>query len=256
MINKIIKKLGERIITGSIFLATVFSNYSYADDILKGVKGKTNWQMDERIAYSKSKDNIETITNNLIIKYWGGDKIGKWGFINLPYKSVDSPNGNNNGLGDISVGIGPRGIIKNIHCLVYSGLTLPTGSSEAKIPLGNGRYDVKFGGLFTYLTTNKTFEINAALEYNFTGENKSNINPPNEKYFGIIAGGKLTDNIRFATGITDLIKENKDYLANWRGVIRYTLNPTTHFEAVGDIGLRSRNIEKGKVIGIYIRKDF
>ena len=105
-------------------------------------------------------------------------------------------------------------------------------------------------------STYKTFEINAALEYNFTGENKSNINPPNEKYFGIIAGGKITEKIRFATGITDLIKENKDYLANWRGVIRYTLNPTTHFEAVGDIGLRNRNIEKGKVIGFYIRKDF
>jgi hypothetical protein len=251
-----IKKLRNYILALSLALVTTFSYSSskaYADDIFKGVKGPTNWQTDERVSLSKNEKNVKTLTNNLILKYWDGKELGKYGFLSLPYSFIDSPDGSDNGLGDISVGFGPRGAIKNLHWFLYETFTLPTGDSEGKIKLGNGRVDTKFSGLATYMTSDKTLEIDGSLEYNFTGKNKGGVNPPNEVSMGLLGGGRFTNRIRFATGVTGLIKDNGDYLLNSRSVIRYTPSQELHFEFVGDWCLENEDIPRKNGIGFYLR---
>ena len=94
------------------------------------------------------------------------------------------------------------------------------------------------------------------MEYKITGENKLDINPPNELYGGLLAGGKLTEKIRFATGVTGLLNENHDYVLNSRTVLRYTFSKRVHLEAVFDKGLESRDMPKGSSIGIFVRYNF
>ncbi|MBI2129309.1 hypothetical protein HYU07_03645 [Candidatus Woesearchaeota archaeon] len=227
------------IAAGGLCLMTALLSNVRADDIFKGLRGPTNWQLDERIAYSRNEKNVETVTNNLILKYWDGDEFGKFGFISLPYKFIDSTNLSENGLSDISIGAGPR------------GRTFPTGNKG----LGNERYDLKTSILATYLTADKKYGLDGILEYAFTGENKKDINPPNETYLGLLAGRKITDKIRFATGPTSTVKDNGDYIANWRAVIRYTVSPKLHFELVGDKGIDGHNIPESTGIGLYVRRN-
>lgn len=236
--------------------AGFYSTRVHADDILKGVKGPTNLQIDYRVSLSKNEKNIETIANDVILKYWDGDKFGKWGFVNTPFKYIDSSSGSDKGLSDISVGFGPRGRIDNFHWLSYLAFTFPTGDSEGEIQLGNGRLDTKIGLIPTYLFNNGTYEIDSLLEYNFTGENKKGINPPNVVYGGLLFGRKITDKLRLAIGFTDLIKENGDYSLSSRSVLRHTFSSTLHLELVGDIGVKSKNMPQSNSLGIYIRYNF
>lgn len=223
-----------------------------ADDIYKGVRGPTNWQLDERIAYSRNEKNAEAVTNNIILKYWDGDEFGKFGFISLPYKSIDSNNLSENGIGDISIGLGPRGRIGNLHWMLPLTSTFPTGNNG----LGNERYDLKTIILATYLTSDKKYELDWISEYAFTGENKKDINPSNEIYIGLLAGRKITDKIRFATGFTDLNKEGGDFLVNSRSVMRYTVSKELHFELVWAIGVDNKNIPKDNTVILQARYNF
>ncbi len=251
----LLRKLGVCALAGSLYLTTSMLN-SYANDMFIGVRGPTNWQLDVRATYSENEKNIETITNNLMLKYWDGNKLGKWFFVSVPYKFVDSLQGSNKGIGDITIGLGPRGRINYIHWFLYGALMLPTGASEEKVPLGNGRLDIRTGVFATYLTGSKNFEIDGSLEYNFTGENRKNINPPNELSLGLLAGGKITEKIRFATGLTDLIKENGNFLLNSRSVLRYTVSKGLHFELVIDKSIYKDSIPNGTSIGVFARYNF
>ena len=246
MINNLSKILKNYVLVGSLALATVFPSSALANDIFKGVRGPTNWQLDERVIYSKNEKNLEILTNNTILKYWDGNKFGKWGFISLPYKLVSSKKGSKNGLGDITIGIGPRGRIDNFNWFLYGALKFPTGDSKGKIALGNGKYDKKIGFLLTYLSTNKKFEVDGSLEYNFT----------REKSIGLLVGGEITDKIRFATGLTNMIRENGDYLLNSRSVVRYKVSRNLHFEVVGDLGINSKNVLKRKNLSLFVRYNF
>lgn len=125
----------------------------------------------------------------------------------------------------------------------------------------NGRINRKFWGqkfsLFTtYLTADKKFHIDSALEYTTTGENKNNINLPNEIYAGMLIGGEIIPSLRLAAGITHFRKENSDYLTNTRAVLRYTFSPSFHLELVGDLGIESRNIPEGFSLGLFLRYNF
>ncbi|HEA46384.1 MAG TPA: hypothetical protein ENH99_01230 [Candidatus Pacearchaeota archaeon] len=250
----LISKLRSYILAGSLTLAPVFAADAYAQDIFIGRRGPTNAQLDGRISYSQSRNGTRTLANSMIFKYWDGDRFGKWGFVSLPYKFIDSPNGHNDGLGDISIGFGLRGRINNFHWFSYGALMLPTGDSEG-IALGTGRYDKRMGLLTTYLTPDKKFEIDGLLEYKVVGENREGINLPNELKTGFIAGGEITDKIRFATGLTGLIRET-NCLINSRSVIRYTSSRSLYFELVGDVGINSRNTTTGKSIGFQARYNF
>jgi len=257
MIYNLTKKLKNYVLAASLFLATAFfSLKSYANDIFVGMRGPTNFQIDERISWSKNNKNIETIINSLILKYWDGDKSGKCIFVSIPYKFVNSPKGSNNGLGDISVGFGPRGRFDNLHWFFYPSVIIPTGNSKDKVPLGNGRYDIKFTYLSTYLRDDKKFEIDGLLGYTITGKNKKDINPPNELSAGLLAGGKIMNNTRFAAGLTYLINGSNDYLLNSRSVVRYTASSSLHFEFIADIGLKSKIIAKGNEMALFTRYNF
>ena len=133
---------------------------------------------------------------------------------------------------------------------------MPTGDSRGKIAIGNGRYDTKIGVNATYLTQDKNLEIDASLDYNFSGENKKGANPPDEFSFGLLGGGKVTEKVRFATGIAGLVKEDGSHVVNSRSVARYTVSPSLHFEAVGEVGIQSRDIPRGVGGGIFARYNF
>ena len=234
-------------------LALSLSNNAKADDIFKGIRGPTNFQADARLTYSKNERNIESLTNNFILKYWDGEgaDAGKFAFINLPYRLATFPN-SNVGFGDITLGAGPRGKIQELNYFLYGALTIPTGNSK----LSNQRHDIRAGTFMTYLTKDKKFHIDGALEYNFTGKNNSGINPPNEFYSGILVGGVISDKIRVATGLTDLVKNNGDFMLNSRSVFRYTFSPSMHFEFVGDVGIKNKNMPKFNSLGIFARYNF
>ncbi len=235
---RLIKKLKNYVLL--LALVTTFSpGKSHADDIFKALRGPTNWQIDSRLIYSKK--DIETLTSKLILKYWDGDKFGKWGFISLPYESV----GSHKGLGNISIGSGPWGKIGNVGGFLYGALTFPKGNRKV--------IDKKVGILSTYITPDKKYELDAIVQYTWAGEN---INSTNETYIGLVGGGKITDKIRMVTGLTALIKENGNYFSKSRSVVRYTFSPTLHLELVGDIDLINKNIPHGNVISLFSRYNF
>jgi|SRR3989338_7994532 len=249
MINNIIKKLEKYFLIGALYLATASLDIVYADDFSKGARGPENRQLDVRTTYSVNEKDVETITNNVILKYWDGDEFGKFAFISIPYKFINSPKGSDNGIGDISLGLGPRGRIDNLHWFLYGSLTFPTGEAG----LGNKRDDAKAGALATCFIDEKRFEIDGILEHNFTGENNSGTNPPNETYAGFLVGRKVTKKTRAGIGLTELIKDNGDYITNWKVALRYTASPKLHFELVGDKGIYSRNMSESTGIGLFTR---
>ena len=206
--------------------------------------------------YKENEMGVKTFGNNIILKYWDGENIGKWGFIHLPYAFITKNKEENQGFGDISFGGGPRFTLNNFHVFPTSSLKLPTGNFSDKILLGDGRYDLKFSLFATYLTVNKKFHIDGALEYNITGENKNNINPPNEIYTGILVGREIIPSLRLAAGITHFRKEDNSYLTNTRAVLRYTFSQSFHLELVGDLGIESRNIPEGFSLGLFLRYNF
>ena len=254
MAYHLVKKLKNCILAGILGSIILIPSNVSADSIFKGLRGPTNWQLDERIIYSKNEKNVEAITNNLILKYWNGDELGGWGFISCPYKYISSSEGSDNGVSDISIGLGPRGRIDKFNWFLYGALAFPTGNFENK--LGNGRFDKKIGYFVTYLTTNKRFEIDGSLEYNFTGENKKEINPPNELASGLVTGGKLSNRVRFVSGLTGLIKEDEDYSLGLRLATRYIVSKSLHSELVYDKVIDSKNIPKSSSISLFFRLNF
>src|SRR3989344_3510490 len=132
------------ILIGSLILAIAPHTKAYADDILKGAKTPTNWQFDQRVSYSSQEkknkitgkeEKTRVLTTNTLLKYRSdGDKLGVWGFTNLPYKSIDAPTGKESGIGDFTIGVGPRGRFGNLYWQLYTSLTMPTGETEGKVP--------------------------------------------------------------------------------------------------------------------------
>jgi len=232
------------LLVGAMFLD---NHPAQADDIAVGMKGPTHWQLDGRFFYAE-KPGVRTETNTAIIKYWD-DKY--FGFAAPSYKWTDSPAGYENGLDSIKLGFGPRGTIKlengNLHWMAHGVLTIPMASASG--------YDMAVDLLGTYLSNDKKFEADGKIEHKFTGTNESGINPADETYFGVLAGGEIAKNTRLAAGPTFLYR-NGDYLLNGRAVLRYTFSPEMHIELVGDIGLDSSHIQEGHSIGLQLRRNF
>ena len=222
--------------------------------IFQGLRGPTNLQLDERLSFSKNENGVGLLTNILILKYWDGSKFGKFGFVSIPYKFIDSPNGSGRGFGDVSIGIGPRSSIKNLNLIPYFSLTFPTGESK-NIATGNGRIDKKAGIAITYLFNNKNAELTSSFEYNNTGRNRDRVNPPNEVSMGFVAGYKM-GRIRTATGLVDLVKGNGDFLLNLRNGIRYTLSPKLHYVLYGDLSIKNKAIPRNKGVSTFVRYNY
>src|SRR3989344_40043 len=240
-----------------LFFATmtsISSSRAHGQTIFQGMRGPTNLQLDERLSFSKSEQDVNVLANNLILKYWDGSNFGKFGFINIPYKFIDSQNGSNSGMGDISIGVGPRGTIKNLNLIPYFSLTFPTGETKG-IATGNGRVDKKVGMAATYLFHDRNAELTSSFEYNSTGKNHHGINPPNEVSAGFITGYKF-GKIRTATGLVGLVKGNGDFLLNLRNGIRYTLSPKLHFELYGDLSVKNKTIPRNKSLSAFVRYNY
>lgn len=248
-------KLVNHIIKSALIAGIGLSSLAHADDIYKGVRGPTNIQLDSRVSYTENEQNVKMTIGNVILKYWDGDKLGIWGFLNLPYKNISNPSKSAQGLGDVFLGAGPRGRIKELHWISYAGAILPTGDKKSKPSLGNGRTDTKIGLIGTYLRNDKKYELDGIIEKSFTGENDSGVNPPDELYVGMLGGGKITKKLRFATGATALIKSNHDNVVNLKAVFRYILSPKLHFEFALDKGVSGKNIPKSKSVGFYMRNN-
>lgn len=243
-----IKQLKKYIFGGALVLSSL--SIAKADDIFKGVKGPTNFQVDKRIQYSKNDKNIEVLTNNLILKYWDGDNLGLFGFANFPYKKIND----NNGFGDFTIGFGPRARVNDLHFLSYISLTCPTGDFNKN--LGNGRYDKKIGLFTTYLNKSNGYDINNVVEYNFAGINEKGITSPNELYLALFSGKEISDKLRIGLGLTDLIKQNYDYDLRFRALVRYTASKLLHFELIGELPVSTKNISKNKGVGVFMRYNF
>lgn len=235
----------------AVVLAVLSAESAQGQTIFQGKKGPTNFQLDERISFSRNEQNVNTMGNNLILKYWDEDK---WVFVNVPYRFIETRNGSNQGLGDVSFGVGPRGVIGNAEILPYLALTLPTGETKG-IATGNGKLDKKVGVAATYLFYNKNAELTSLLEYNNTGRNYNGINQPNEISVGGLVSYKI-DEVRVAIGLTGLVKGNEDFLLSFRNGIRYTLSPRLHFEFYGDVSIDNKTIPKNKGISAFVRYNF
>ncbi len=228
-----------------IALALSTASLSHGSDIYQGMRWPTPLQLDERVTYSKDEFGKEGITNILMLKYIDGNKIGKWCFVSLPYRHVSFNGESNSGLGNASIGCGPRGSAGNFHWISYGGIVFPSTAEEGNLPLGNSRFDTKLGMFGTYISPDKRFDIDGSFEYSFTGKTDGH-NVPNEANIGLVYGRKITDKIRLASGFTEFTRDNGDYMLNSRSVMRYTPSSNFHLELLVDLPLDNKAIPKTK----------
>lgn len=229
-----------------------------ASDIFIGGRGPTNFQIDTRLSYTEKTDNKGNKTasfgDNEILKYWDGKEIGVFGFINGSAKSIDNGKEKSTGLGDLVLGIGPRGTADlgkygTLDWISYLGASLPTGDEKLKPALGNGRYDLKAGLFSTWLSKQKNWGVDFSSEYTRAGK-VDGIKGKDEINFGLLGERKLNDQFRLALGLVGKLKESpKENIQDWdltvapRAVLRYTPKNTKrwHLELIGDY-------DPGKVI--------
>jgi hypothetical protein len=207
MLEKLVNSLGRLALAGSMLL--VPSN-AHADDLYKGVRGPTPWQLDLRFGHSANEEESRS-TALSVLKYWDGDEIGGWGFVALPYALVPK-----SGLSGFSIGGGLRGRIKNFHFLSYS-----------KFTRSQGKYKSNIGAFFSTFSQDGKYEITGSVDY---GINDHTLNA------GFVAGGNITERIRLAPGFK-VTKNKEGYVVDNRWVLRYTHSKKLHFEVLQDFGL-------------------
>ncbi len=222
MKNKLKQILGASLLFGALNVN--------AQSIFNGLRGPTEIQVDDRVSYSSREaqngNKNEQIGNNLILKYWDGKERGVFGFVNMPYKEIESGDQTSKGLGDVSFGIGPRFERKvgenKLGILSYAGASLNTGDEKSKPALGTGRNDFKVGMLGTVLGNSGKYETDFAIDYTLTeGQSVSD-----EINGGIVLGSRLNKNFRGAVGPLFGYKidgrNDGDYSLNGRVNFRFT----------------------------------
>jgi len=220
-----------------------------ADDIFKGMRGPTNWQLDVRAAHNEN-DHSTTNTGTAILKYWDGDEFGKWFFANLNYKELNTRSTVTSGLSDVTIGGGPRGRMGNLHILPYGAVTIPSGSD-----VSSERTDTRAGILATYLAEHEAFEIDGSFERVWTGTNAKGFNAPDEYAAGAIVGGRTSQRTRLAGGIAGTFRDNGEYETRVRAVWRGTRSKVEHLEIIVDIGLKAHGLPKHSGVTIIYRRN-
>lgn len=225
-------------VTGLALLTSV-----QAENFMRGTRGPTNWQFDNRFKLAEQENNgtkTTSFSDTISIRYWNGNTKGIFSYIALPYKIIDNNGHKSNGLGDLGIGIGPRGTIKNnfgsFHYASTIGLQLPTGD-EGKTPkLGTGRTDLRFSIGVTYLTPSQKTEVDASFDYIRAEKDASD-----DILFGIAAGQQIHKKIKTGLGILGNIKyseiKDKGEKFTLRGIMRYTYSPRWHTELWLDKGI-------------------
>lgn len=271
MDGSLTRKINRCMLAGVGALAMAFSGFSnpaLADDILKGLRGPTDWQFEGQCAYSGSKKEDKTVTtvkNALTVKYWNvmardrnGNDIGIRGFATVPWKRVCSPNGCNSGWADATLALGVRGTLQlggigSFHTFFYGGGVIPMGETRGKVPLGNGRYDGKAGWMWTLLSAGRKLEMDGVAERTFNGKNKQGAKSHDETYGGLLIGGEIAKNTRAATGPTALWKENKDSSFGWRAVFRHDPSKKYQLGIWAEKSIRTINMPRETRGGVYAR---
>ncbi len=233
------KKMMKKIIGMGALALALNAN---AQSVFNGLRGPTNFQVDDRTSYASKEAQdgkaTETSANSLILKYWNGTNKGVFGFVNVPYKKVASGALESEGLGDVTFGVGPRFETRigesKLGILSYAGASLATGDERAKPALGTGRDDFKVGLFGTVVSDSKRYEADFLADYLLTKGSEIS----NEINGGIVLGGKVHENLRLVAGPGLNYKEggknDGDYSLSGRANIRYTpdgkLGRRVHFE--------------------------
>lgn len=262
---KLMKNIARSIRKASLIVLAGASLSAYADSIFRGARGPTEWQADARISVGeRANDSSKTksFVNNNIIKYWSGDSLGLFGFASIPYKSVNNGKFNSNGLGDITIGVGPRGSYTNsigsLHCSSYAGIVIPIGDSSSKPSLGNNRWDMKFGIGLTYFTPKRNGEIDFVFDYTIAEPGK--LNASDDIYLGALVGGKVSKHFRAGAGLIGNIKnsgtQSGNYLLTYRTAVRYIHSKRWHVELWSDVDVASKNMPSGLAGTLALRYNF
>jgi hypothetical protein len=175
-----------------------------AQSVYTGLRGPTEFQFDNRTGYSERESlngaRTKTLTDNAILKYWNGTNRGIFAFVNLPYRNIQSEENESSGLGDLSLGAGPRFETRlgngNLGIISSIGVSLPTGENNSSPTLGTGRTDINVGILGTAIDGAKKYEADFALNYALTEGNAVS----DEVSGGIVLGGRLNPNFRLVAG--------------------------------------------------------
>ncbi|MEK6927763.1 MAG: hypothetical protein AABX11_05005 [Nanoarchaeota archaeon] len=241
------------------------------NDIFIGTRGPTEHQLDVRASYTEKKDakgiSTRTFAQNDVLKYWNtlvkraGNELGVFGFANISaYRSVDNGKARSKGFGDLTLGMGPRGTLSldggkggSLHVIGYGKAIIPT--ADVKTPaLGNDRTDFGAGAFLTYLSPNRKFEIDGAVDYVWAGRNSRGVKGMDVLSGGLIAGGQIYDSkkleLRLAGGLNGQIRDDGAYSYGPRAVLRLTPKFQSgkkhgHFELIGDYDASAKNMPKG-----------
>lgn len=215
----------------------------HAENFMRGVRGPTNWQFDTRLKVSEQENNtsrIKSFSDSFSIRYWNGNKKGIFGYIAIPFKVIDSGINQNEGFGDLGIGIGPRGTFTNsigsFHYISTIGLQLPSGDDREKPKLGSGRTDLKFSIGATYLTPSQKTEVDISFDYLRAEKDASD-----DFLFGIALGHQFHKKVKIGAGFLGNIKygrsQNGEYKMTGRCIARYNHSKRWHSELWLDKGI-------------------
>jgi hypothetical protein len=171
----------------AVTLACVIAASAHAQDSNIGNRGPTPAQIDTRLSYTQNNQGMYSVTQNTIPKVWGNRAFV---LANIPYKHVHAPTTEATGLGDVTIIGGPRFAHtgkNSLSVLTFVGATLPTGDRNRK--LGNDRTDIKLGAYSTFMTGDKSYDLNGVLEKTWTQNNHANA--PEEIVGGLLVGKKI-----------------------------------------------------------------
>ena len=241
-----------------------------AEDFLIGTRGPTPIQFDNGINYTRKETSLnvtESFVNNNVIKYWTGKERGFFAIGSLPYKFLRQGVQSSEGLGDLTLKLGPRGTEDlgnsgSFHWITAIGASIPLGDAQAKPTLGNGRTDFKGGFTTTWLDAAKNNECTTSFEYTKPLTFLNNKTVSDEINAGCIVGRKLDETWRVGAGLrgTYRIGEPSDgeYVLKARALVRYTFPQNTmwHLELIGDKSVATKNMPDEVSGALLLRYNF
>ncbi len=268
MANKILQKWRKSLVL--LAGAAVMSSSVKADDFLIGTRGPTPIQLDHGFNYTRketSPNPTESFVNSNVIKYWTGNKLGFFAIGSLSYKSLEQGAQGSEGFGDLTLKLGPRGIIDlgkqgSFHWITAAGASIPIGDATTKPVLGTGRYDFKGGFTTTWLDTVKKNEVTTSFEYAKPLTFINNKPVADEINAGFIVGRKLSEIWRVGAGLRGTYKlgdpNDGDYVLKTRALARYTFpkHKMWHLELIGDKSVATKNMPEEVSGALLLRYNF
>jgi len=227
------------IIASAAFLLSF--NTANASDIFIGRRGPTSVQIDSRVQVSHADPTLAS-SQQLIIKYWTGEDRGVFSYVSLGSKEVISPKKAVD-LGDLVIGVGPRGHTGNLHVISSVSGFMSLQKSKELPDLGATMFA-------TYLLPEQSIDIDVSASYRATSIRKD---VPDKISSGVVVGKKINDGVHLAGGVSSNgITSGAAHLA-LLGIGRYTFSSKMHMEAIGSVGVISHNLPLTKELNLIVR---